>query len=56
MARQPAEDPKLKAEVKAAAKKAERAAKTGNVATVKETSNQPADDLPTGTRRSHPPE
>lgn len=55
MAKQPADDPQLKKEVHDAAKEAEHAAKTGNVETVKESAGGPMTDLPTGTRRSHPP-
>lgn len=44
----------LKTAVKTEVKQAARKADTGNVATVKETANQPAEDLPTGARRSHP--
>ena len=53
--KQPTNDPALKEEVHDAAVEAEHDAKTGNVATVKETTNQPAEDLPTGAR-SHPAE
>ena len=54
MAKQPANDPQLKKEVKDATQAAEHDAKTGNVATVKETAAQPVVDLPTGTRRDRP--
>ncbi len=49
-----AKSPNLKTAVKAAVKEAKVEAKTGNVATVKETAAQPSADLPTGARRSHP--
>jgi hypothetical protein len=52
-AKQPSES--IKGAVKEVTQEAEHDAKTGNVATVKETTNQPAEDLPTGTR-SHPAE
>lgn len=48
--KQPANDPALKKEVKDAANEAESEAESGNVATVKETENQPTEDLPTGAR------
>ncbi len=54
--KQPGNDPALKSEVKDAAAEAKQSANEGNVVTVKETTNQPAEDLPTGMRRSHPPE
>lgn len=56
MAKQPQDSKQLKGEVKDAVRGAQSDAKSGNVATVKETSNQPVEDLPTGTRRSHPAE
>jgi hypothetical protein len=49
-AKQPAESKSLEKAVGEAVKEAEHDAKTGNVATVKETTNQPAEDLPTGAR------
>lgn len=61
--KQPANDPALKEAVHEAGKEAEHTASTGNVATAKETTAQPAEslgvnvnvDLPTGAR-SHPTE
>ncbi len=49
-AKQPSESAGLKNAVHTATQQAEHNAKTGNVATVKETTNQPAEDLPTGSR------
>jgi hypothetical protein len=49
-AKQPADSKGLENAVEEAAEQAEDNAKTGNVATVKETTNQPAEDLPTGAR------
>lgn len=48
-----AESKSLKKAVDAEVKDAQKAAKTGNVETVKETKGGPAVDLPTGAR-SHP--
>ena len=51
----PSKDAGLKKEVHAAVTEAEHEAKTGNVETVPESQGGPTADLPTGTRRSHPP-
>lgn len=56
MAKQPADSKQLKNAVKDATEKAENAAQTGNVATVKESAKQPDESLPTGTRRGQPAE
>lgn len=55
-AKQPADSAGLKNAVRDAAKGAETDARTGNVATAKETAAQPAESLATGARRSHPAE
>lgn len=55
-AKQPAESQGLKNAVDQAVGEAQDNAQSGNVATVKETSAQPSDSLPTNTRRSHPAE
>lgn len=55
-AKQPGDSQGLKNAVASEAKQAEDNARTGNVATVKETAKQPSEDLPTNTRRLHPAE